>query len=336
MKLSIIILQHKIKETAVNGKMDEFAKCELVIKLTGNDTVSIPINFGSMPDEDIRKLYPHMLSISKPYDNPMVKLADIKESDEWKNYTDDERVSLEKWHHDMAKYWYGKPSTSLLDIAIGIAIDIKFNGLKVIGISDGNNDIDNRYEGSLKNPVNNKKTQTRNSDSDIAEKYISKYEAGSVSRESSVSNGTMGLPMIDIYSDDDRFDKMFENIDHQHLLQSTAQSISEGVNDIRRDIETQSKMDRDSARANVDSELIEYDKNGIMIDRRNDTDSKSIELYPEDDDFGSDIIDDGGEYGELISSQEKPAEKDNNSTPDINNTTNNTTFNLLNSDDCDE
>lgn len=126
-----------------------FSKFELHIESDGNE-LNIPINLG-MSDEEVRKIYPYLLSISRMEDNPMIKFAKMQESGEINKYTPEEQEKYEMWANRMSRYWYGKPSTSLLDIAIGLAIDMKFHGTRLGDIEDV---PDNEYEGNMSNPMN--------------------------------------------------------------------------------------------------------------------------------------------------------------------------------------
>lgn len=126
-----------------------FSKCELLVEIDGNE-LHVPINFG-MTDDEVRKIYPHLLSISRVEDNPMLSYDAMKESGKLDEYPDELRERYEKWAKRMSHYWYNKPSTSLLDVAIGLAIDMKFNGVMLGDIIDP---PETSYEGSMENPMN--------------------------------------------------------------------------------------------------------------------------------------------------------------------------------------
>jgi hypothetical protein len=103
-----------------------FSKCELMIHIDGNK-LNIPINFG-MSDEEVRKIYPYLLSLSKMEDNPMAKLYKMVENGDFDDAPEEEYQACLEYTERLAKYWYNKPSTSILDVAIGMAIDMKLNG----------------------------------------------------------------------------------------------------------------------------------------------------------------------------------------------------------------
>lgn len=109
----------------------EFSSCELRIKIDGNE-LNIPINFG-MSDDEVRKLYPYMLKISRMEDNPLPALLAKKEAGEFDGDEAAYDETLRKTE-ELARYWYDKPTSSLLDIGIGIAIDLYMrNGLIDVG-----------------------------------------------------------------------------------------------------------------------------------------------------------------------------------------------------------
>ena len=126
-----------------------FSKFELHVESDGN-VLDIPINFG-MTDEEVRKIYPYLLSVSRMEDNPMINFARLQESGEINKYTPEQQQKYEIWASRMSKYWYGKPSASLLDVAIGLAIDMKFHGTRLGDIEDI---PDNEYEALMQNPAN--------------------------------------------------------------------------------------------------------------------------------------------------------------------------------------
>lgn len=101
------------------------SKCELVIHIDEND-LHLPINLG-MNDDEIRQIYPYLLSLSKPEDNPMIKYVEMKKAGAFDKLSEDEKEDYIGWTRRLSKYWYDKASTSILDVAIGIAIDMKFN-----------------------------------------------------------------------------------------------------------------------------------------------------------------------------------------------------------------
>lgn len=315
--------------------MSEFSKCELVVSLSDGDTMSVPINFGAMSDNDIRKIYPHFLSVSDPCDNPMIQLEEVKKSEKWQHYTEEDRADIEKWYHDMAKYWYNKPSTSLLDVAIGIALDIKLNGLKVMSISDNDNEIDTRYEGNLKKPVEDNKIPLSNiSDSDV-EKYIDPHGVEkTVNKESSINNGTMSGLMIDIYGDDDSFDEMFNEMNFKQSVLHNLQAMNETTDNTDRINRMQLESNTELS---ADDRVIEYDKNGIMINS-NIVSERSIEFYPDEDDFIEDMNDNGGGFEDPaypIESENKVksyTESEDNAKLH----TDNSVYAWLNGDECDE
>lgn len=126
-----------------------FSKCELHVEVDGNE-LHIPINFG-MTDDEVRKLYPYLLSISRLENNPMISYSAIKESGKLEDYPEEVRERYEKWAKRMSRYWYDKPSTTLLDVAIGLAIDMKMNGVMLGDIIDP---PETSYEGFMENPMN--------------------------------------------------------------------------------------------------------------------------------------------------------------------------------------
>ena len=126
-----------------------FSKFELHVESDGN-VLDIPINFG-MTDDEVRKIYPYLLSVSRMEDNPMINFARLQESGEINKYTPEQQQKYEIWASRMSKYWYGKPSASLLDVAIGLAIDMKFHGTRLGDIEDI---PDNEYEALMQNPAN--------------------------------------------------------------------------------------------------------------------------------------------------------------------------------------
>lgn len=102
------------------------SKCELVIYIDGNK-LRLPINFG-MSDDEMRAIYPYLLTLAKPEANPMIRYLESKKAGKFDNLSEAEKSDYINWTRRLARYWYDKPTTSLLDVAIGLAIDIKLNG----------------------------------------------------------------------------------------------------------------------------------------------------------------------------------------------------------------
>lgn len=126
-----------------------FSKCELHIEIDGNE-LNIPLNFG-MTDEEVRKLYPYLLSVSSTENNPMISYAALKESGKLEEYPEDVRERYEQWAKRMSKYWYDKPTTSLLDVGIGLALDMKYHGVMLGDVIDP---PETAYDGFMENPIN--------------------------------------------------------------------------------------------------------------------------------------------------------------------------------------
>lgn len=126
-----------------------FSKCELHIEIDGN-TLNVPLNFG-MTDEEVRKIYPYLLSVSSLENNPMIGYAALKESGKLDEYPEELRNRYEKWAKRMSQYWFGKPTTSLFDVALNLALDMKYHGVMLGDIIDP---PETAYDGFMENPMN--------------------------------------------------------------------------------------------------------------------------------------------------------------------------------------
>lgn len=98
-----------------------FSKCELLVQMDGQE-LRIPINFG-MSDVDVRKIYPYLLSMSRIEDNPMAAFQARKDAGEFKDMSPDAYEAALQNAEKMARYWYERPTSSIMDVAIGIGID---------------------------------------------------------------------------------------------------------------------------------------------------------------------------------------------------------------------
>lgn len=179
-----------------------FSKCELHVEIDGNE-LNIPINFG-MTDEEVRKIYPYLLTVSSVENNPMTGYVALKESGKLDEYPDELRTRYETWAKRMSKYWYDKPTTSLLDVAIGLAIDMKYHGTMLGDIIDP---PETAYDGFMENPMNpDPDLITEDEVAAIEEKYnikgVLKSSAESVGSGHGTMAGNIGPNVNDLVADD--------------------------------------------------------------------------------------------------------------------------------------
>lgn len=109
---------------------NEYVKnqCSLVVRVDGNE-MEVPVTFG-MSAEEIRMVYPFLVSIlNDKIENPIMQFNRSKERGEFADLSEEEYNAQLHRVVAQSKYWYEKPETGLLDVAIRFALDIKLRGI---------------------------------------------------------------------------------------------------------------------------------------------------------------------------------------------------------------
>ena len=282
-----------------------FSKFELHVELDGNE-LSIPINLG-MSDAEVRKIYPYLLSVSRPEDNPMINFAKMQESGEINRYTPEEQARYEAWASRMSRYWYNKPSTSLLDVAIGLAIDMKFHGTRLGDIEDI---PDSEYEGNMTNPMNPSLDKLSFSETqDLEKRYNLQPDSDApvtLSGEVAAHRISAGNIEVDMYGDDkvddflsSELDEVESKLDYRDKFAEMIEkdyndNISEDsykLQDVKSKTLSESDIDKDSGL------LILYDDTDIFAKVSGESEEPE-DKYPEDESYDDDNIDDDNDIDE--------------------------------------
>ena len=186
-----------------------------------NGDVVVPVNLNYLSDYEVSELIPKFLSISRSEDNPMLRFTKMYQNHEFDNYSEEELASYIKWVEKLSVYWMAQQSTSVFDVAVAVAIDIKINGVKAIAHALGDDMPDHLYEHYADQPLK-----------DRIDKYLSDMNIDEHESESDRANGIRALQTIDpvtgttetmsvnIYGSDAVEDFISEEID-KHLITET-------------------------------------------------------------------------------------------------------------------
>lgn len=190
----------------------EFSSCELVVKIDGN-TLNIPINFH-MSDSEVRKLYPHLLEVARVEENPMTDFLARKAAGEFSNLSEDEYADVLSKTEKLARYWYDRPATSLLDVGIGIALDMAIRNKKidVDTFLDKKAEIDTMYDPSV---AETEASSVSESEADsIEKKYnIKSDKDGRLTLHDEIApHDAIGGDVFDLYGDNGACDFVSEKL----------------------------------------------------------------------------------------------------------------------------
>lgn len=277
-------------------------QCSILIRIDGEE-LQVPVNFG-MTADDIRLIYPYLLQLtSKKMTNPAIDFANRAKTGDFNDMTDDEydkRLNVVK---HMARFWYDKSEASLLDIAIRIALDLKFKDIEELASLF---DIPNPIEDIEAPEMTDEEVEDYIKETGLETEVDDEFDAGD---EQDIPLGIAGGLTVDLYDDDD--DYLSEELDameaDQEVTDEFAKILDDDVSeDSYKSSYEKGKLGSDESFMSIydsdgtESVLDKVDKaDGLNIDTDEDVYSgeSSDETDDESDlDFASSDMEDEDEY----------------------------------------